>query len=275
MAQVDEKETPRAWFARTIPASSDVVDDHERRPFASLLELVVDVREGRVAHAVLALLDPDDASRNRRFVVPWGLLSPRETEPGFTLKLGKDHVLTGPSFEAGDQPDLGNPAWLARIDHHYHDLKELATLFSATECEELIQCYETHPESRGVHRDTTFVSSELLPPRFLQRLKAIAQLMAKQSLEIEVAQVVRWETGSEQGGHWDRARDSTALTSITNLNASYAGGRTFVGDSRRSITPAVGKTVFFDGRKCWHGVTPVTSGHRYTLAVWYRVADPA
>lgn len=270
MTPFEDRGTAPQWFLRSPQATGPVVHGEDRVPFARVVELVLDVREGRVAHAILAATASTDTTPGRLFVVPWGLLSPEESSRAFVLKSGPEHVLAGPSFDPNDRPDVTAPEWLEAIDRHYHDVKELPTLLTAAECEELIRCYEDHPDARAVHRDTTFVPSDVLPQRLLRRTHGVAELIARTRLSIELAQVVRWETGSEQRGHWDRARSTTLLTSVTNLNASYAGGRTFIGDDRRSITPVVGKTIFFDGQRCWHGVTPLTAGHRYTLAVWYR-----
>jgi len=68
--------------------------------------------------------------------------------------------------------------------------------------------------------------------------------------------------------HFDEARESTNLTSITYLNEGYLGGETAF-DNGVIIKPKIGKTVFFDGKKYLHGVNPVTKGKRFVLAIWY------
>ena len=84
----------------------------------------------------------------------------------------------------------------------------------------------------------------------------------------ERIEITIWEINSKQGMHFDEARASTNLTSITYLNQDYLGGETIF-DNGVVIKPEIGKTVFFDGKKYLHGVSPITKGKRYVLAIWY------
>ena len=78
-----------------------------------------------------------------------------------------------------------------------------------------------------------------------------------------------WPTFSRQDLHHDTKSEETVYTSITYLNCSYRGGETFFEDGT-SISPVVGRTVFYDGKKYLHGVRPISQGTRVTLSVWYK-----
>tara|TARA_R110002020_G_scaffold9522_2_gene37330 strand:+ start:11905 stop:12390 length:486 start_codon:yes stop_codon:yes gene_type:complete len=84
----------------------------------------------------------------------------------------------------------------------------------------------------------------------------------------ERMQITIWNENSKQDMHFDTAKESTNLTSITYLNSDYEGGET-VFKNGISIRPEKGKTVFFDGKKYFHGVNPVKKGKRLILAIWY------
>ena len=84
----------------------------------------------------------------------------------------------------------------------------------------------------------------------------------------ELTQITIWPKDSRQESHFDNARDSTVLTSITYLNDDYEGGETYF-ENGLVIRPEMGKTVFFDGMKYKHGVNPIVKGKRFVLATWY------
>ena len=84
----------------------------------------------------------------------------------------------------------------------------------------------------------------------------------------ELVQVIHRPPSSLHNLHVDDARDTTVMTSITYLNDNYEGGETFFEDGL-SVTPKLGRTLFFDGKKYAHGVNEVKNGHRFVLAIWY------
>jgi hypothetical protein len=90
------------------------------------------------------------------------------------------------------------------------------------------------------------------------------------NIEVDWAQFVLWPTGTQHELHYDAAATDTVFTSITYLNCAYRGGETFFGDGT-SISPVVGRTVFFDGNKYLHGVQPISHGVRITLPIWYKI----
>jgi len=86
---------------------------------------------------------------------------------------------------------------------------------------------------------------------------------------IEGAQIVKWPVGSNQPFHHDDTREKTTFTSVTYLNDDFEGGETYFTSEDLMVKPKVGRTILFDGKKFEHGVKKITSGIRYTLAIWY------
>lgn len=84
----------------------------------------------------------------------------------------------------------------------------------------------------------------------------------------EMIQITRWPVNSQQKMHFDTARDTTVMTSITYLNDDYEGGETCF-DNGLVVKPLKGKTIFFDGMKYKHCVNPVQKKERHVLAIWY------
>jgi len=107
---------------------------------------------------------------------------------------------------------------------------------------------------------------------FLQTLSLLNSLASKTTNSIlfpEIAEVCKWPEGTSQNPHFDKTRESTKYTSITYLNNNYKGGKTFFTLDNSSSKNNIGDTIMFDGNEYEHGVTKVTEGTRYVLAIWY------
>ena len=89
------------------------------------------------------------------------------------------------------------------------------------------------------------------------------------NIELDWAQIVAWPHGTSHALHYDTFSGKTVFTSITYLNCSYRGGETFFDDGT-IISPKTGRTVFFDGKKYFHGVKSVYYGNRFSLPIWYK-----
>ena len=83
-------------------------------------------------------------------------------------------------------------------------------------------------------------------------------------------QLVKWNVGTGMNFHIDMGKPDTKFASILYLNSNYEGGETIFIDGS-SVAPVKGRTLFFDGIKYKHGVSPVTNGTRYVIAVWYKL----
>ena len=84
-------------------------------------------------------------------------------------------------------------------------------------------------------------------------------------------EIVHWPTLSCQAPHKDLSKPDTILTSITYLNDKFMGGETVVHDTL-TVTPALGRTIIFNGKINTHHVNTITAGERWTMPIWYKDA---
>ena len=141
-------------------------------------------------------------------------------------------------------------------------------------CCDLIALYQKYNNLAGQWRDTYPLlitpredSLNIIDPLYLKKMKNyFCNFFNNYIHRIEI---VKWPPNSFQSKHFDDARESTNLSSITYLNDDYEGGQTCVPSEKICINPKVGTTFFFDGKTYQHEVTPVKNGTRYTLAVCY------
>jgi hypothetical protein len=78
--------------------------------------------------------------------------------------------------------------------------------------------------------------------------------------------IVSWPTHSRQARHIDLPFHP--YTSIIYLNDDFEGGHTIA--SGIDIIPKAGKIITFKGNEIYHEVSPISSGHRWTIATWYK-----
>ena len=143
-------------------------------------------------------------------------------------------------------------------------------------CKDLISFFEDLPsiyQKKWGNRVITTSANILLQNKTLIQtlffLNNIALANNNLKLYPEWVELVKWPQGSLQDPHVDVSRNSTKYTSITYLNNNYKGGKTFFTLDNSSSKNNIGDTIMFDGIKHKHGVTPITKGTRYVLAVWY------
>ena len=138
-------------------------------------------------------------------------------------------------------------------------------------CKELVKFTIANKSNMVKFRDVLEIDFSDMEPSLHKKLCIqYLSFLAQRNIIVfpECVRLVLWSKGSKQPLHFDKARDTTTLTSITYLNDDFVGGKTFF-ENEVVVKPETGKTVFFNGCKYKHGVSQVTSGFRYVLAVWY------
>jgi len=145
----------------------------------------------------------------------------------------------------------------------------LDNVLSQDDCTKLIEFYNKVGPSKQ-HRDTFVLSLDPTMEIAGIVLKIASELhnLIKYNIDIGWCEIVEWPEKSFQRVHRDLFNPNTIFTSVTYLNTSYSGGRTFFVDDVE-IVPKVGRTIYFDGVYYDHGVSKVESGTRYTLPIWY------
>jgi len=144
-------------------------------------------------------------------------------------------------------------------------------------CSDMISIYENNKHSANVWRDTKALNLEdISNQEELNRCKRAIKYVNNAAVSffgsdtyIELAEIVKWPTGSHQTPHTDVSRESTTFTSITYLNDNFEGGETEFTTENFSVKPKVGRSILFDGKRFEHGVKKITEGVRYTFALWY------
>ena len=114
--------TRQATAAFTIVVKKSVmgakVINTEREDLGKIEDLVIDIRNNRVAYAILSLggvLGMGD----KNFAIPWEALSFDLTEKVAVLKIDKDRLKNAPGFDKDNWPDMADPVWGTRLHDHY------------------------------------------------------------------------------------------------------------------------------------------------------------
>ena len=144
-------------------------------------------------------------------------------------------------------------------------------------CSEMIDVYENNKHSAKVWRNTKpLLLENISNQEELNRCKRVIKYVNNTAVSffgrdtyIELAEIVKWPTGSYQPYHTDNTRQSTTFTSVTYLNDNFEGGETEFTTENFSVKPKVGRSILFDGKRFEHGVKKITEGVRYTFALWY------
>ncbi len=150
-----------------------------------------------------------------------------------------------------------------------------------SECENLIRIFDDWSIYYKKHRDIYVlhlyeIEIDLYDKEFCHEIckrtnERINQITNKKYF-MEAATLSLWPEDSKQSFHVDKTRIETNYTSITYLNQNFQGGKTLVFEDTNQIMtcpPKTGRLLCFDGKKLYHGVTPIESLNRYTLNIWY------
>ena len=116
------------------------------------------------------------------------------------------------------------------------------------------------------------LSDEQFCNKICERINKRINQITNKKYFMEAVNLSFWPENSKQNFHIDKARMQTDYTSITYLNQNFQGGKTLVFEDANHMmtcTPKTGRTLCFDGKKHYHGVTPIESQNRYTLNIWY------
>jgi hypothetical protein len=146
-------------------------------------------------------------------------------------------------------------------------------IFTESECHFLISCFYKNTDCQDSHDLTKVINLNKL--LYIDRFKTLVDKVSdsvKESnanAQFDWGDLVRWPNNSYQNYHTDTAKEDTILTSITYLNSTFMGGETVFKDGI-TINPKIGRTVIFDGKRHCHRVAPISSGSRYTIAIWYK-----
>jgi len=96
----------------------DEVCNHDGESLGELKEIMLDVRSGRVAYAVLSSGGILGLGA-KLFAVPWRALSLDTVNKRLVLDVHKELVDTAEGFDPDRWPDMADPAWANQIHSYY------------------------------------------------------------------------------------------------------------------------------------------------------------
>jgi len=81
-------------------------------------EIMLDMRNGRVAYAVLSF-GGFLSMGEKLFAVPWSALKLDTVNKSFKLNVAKDRLETAPGFDQDKWPNMADPTWAQSIHAYY------------------------------------------------------------------------------------------------------------------------------------------------------------
>lgn len=111
----------RVHNMRVLSAGSltgDRVRNNAGEDLGKIEEIMIDIRSGRVAYAVLSF-GGFLGMGNKLFAVPWHALRVDLTNQEFILDVSRETLENAPGFDKSDWPDMADPDWGTQIHRHY------------------------------------------------------------------------------------------------------------------------------------------------------------
>jgi sporulation protein YlmC with PRC-barrel domain len=96
----------------------DEVYNHNDEELGDIKEIMLDMRTGQIAYAVLSfggILGMGD----KLFAVPWERLTLDTVNKRFLLNVDKELLKNAPGFDKNNWPDMGNDAWNQQMEAFY------------------------------------------------------------------------------------------------------------------------------------------------------------
>ncbi len=94
------------------------VENPQGEDLGSVVDLVIDPRQGRVHYVVLSRGEVLGIG-GTRYPIPWNAIRYSEAGDRFILDMSEEVLEAAPNFEAGNWPNLASRTWRQRIDNYY------------------------------------------------------------------------------------------------------------------------------------------------------------
>jgi hypothetical protein len=149
---------------------------------------------------------------------------------------------------------------------------------SDSDCDELVKIYkENENDSYKYHGSFPLdISSRLaynnpIIETIYDRIKSICyDLNDQEDISCYTFQLVKWNQFSFQADHYDL--HDTRFSCILYLNDDYSGGNTVIEYQDRIKVKGKGRLLILENSdSILHSVQTISSGIRYTLAVWFEI----
>lgn len=94
------------------------VYNHKEEDLGDIKEIMLDMRSGKIAYAVLSS-GGFLGMGNKLFAVPWNALKLDTVNKRFVLNVEKDRLKDAPGFDKDAWPDMADPTWAAGVHAYY------------------------------------------------------------------------------------------------------------------------------------------------------------
>ncbi|CAN5502023.1 hypothetical protein BH11PSE11_BH11PSE11_13800 [soil metagenome] len=94
------------------------VYNEQDEDLGDIKEIMLDMRNGRVAYAVLSFIGTFGAGE-KLFAVPWNALELDSINKRFVLHVEKQRLENAPGFNPDDWPDMADENWVTEIHSYY------------------------------------------------------------------------------------------------------------------------------------------------------------
>jgi len=107
---------PEIMGANTL-TGNDVYNEMDE-DLGDIKEIMIDMRSGRVAYAVLSF-GGFLGMGEKLFAVPWNALKLDTVNHRFTLNVTKESLENAPGFDKDRWPNMADPTWASQIHSYY------------------------------------------------------------------------------------------------------------------------------------------------------------
>jgi sporulation protein YlmC with PRC-barrel domain len=107
---------PEMMGAATLVGND--VSNHKGEHLGDIKEIMLDMRSGRVAYAVLSF-GGFLGMGEKLFAVPWNALSLDTKKKRFVLNVEKDRLKDAPGFDKAHWPNMADQSWAKEIHSYY------------------------------------------------------------------------------------------------------------------------------------------------------------
>ncbi len=118
MYNSDNKQGPGPALMGADTLIGNDVYNHKEEDLGDVKEILLDMRSGKVAYAVLSF-GGFLGMGEKLFAVPWSALTLDTVNKRFILNVEKDRLLDAPGFDEDDWPDMADSTWAAEVHSYY------------------------------------------------------------------------------------------------------------------------------------------------------------
>lgn len=114
--QDHQKATPALMGASTL--IGDKVHNKQDEHLGDIKEIMLDMRSGKIAYAVLSYGGVFTLGE-KLFAVPWSVLTLDTTNKRFVIDVSQERFKDAPGFDSNSWPNMGDSRWEDNVHKYY------------------------------------------------------------------------------------------------------------------------------------------------------------